>query len=505
MNRQVISRWHQHAAAMLFALTLMTVNVAHSEVPSMPTLLPVPPSGQAPLSSADRPGTEYSDLAKAGYVEEEYYLSGVAPAITAAGETLFQAPYITRILVRKPKDPARFNGTVMIEPFTWFGERGAGWILTREQLLREGYAYVGYTLNINQPKEDPKFVPVNPPEDNTRYEGIVNFEFMRRFDYARYAPLGFYYDPVRFRRGDVPDPFVPQSQGVAAQLALLLKSNLPTGPMNGLNVQRVYVNSWAVTAQVWMDYLDQGRHQQWRMPDGRPLIDAYMTGRMSYGEVGGEVIRLPRKMPDDAPFVTIFTESELRYNAVNGIALPADTDRPMLRYYEVLGVPHLRPADVGTGEIEPMAADVGKQDDPHCTVVYDEPAEYVMSALFHDMDQWVREGKPMPKAPRVKRNGRDVVRDQATGNLIGGVRPPWVAAPTATYLIAEETHCGDMAYDTKLPYTSAQLRKLYGNYENYQRKFEAAKATAISEGYLLPEDAMKLKPMARPEDFQRSN
>jgi len=209
-------------------------------------------------------------------------------------------------------------------------------------------------------------------------------------------------------------------------------------------------------------------------------------------------------MPDDAPFVTVFTESELRYNAVNGIPLPADTDRPPLRYYEVLGVPHLRPADVGTGEIEPVAADVGKENDPRCRVLYDEPAEFVVSALLDGMDRWVREGKSMPKASRVKRKGREVVRDPATGNLIGGVRPAWIVAPAATYTIAEETDCG-LAYDTKIPYSAKRLRSMYGSYENYQRKFQAAKATAIAEGYLLPDDSRQLQPVAKPEDFQGSH
>jgi hypothetical protein len=494
------------SAARILALAMMLIALpvfgsARSEVLSMPTLLPVPPSGKAPLSSADRPGTEYIDLAKAGYEEEEYYLSGIAPAITAKGETLFQAPYTTRILVRRPKNPARFNGTVIIEPFTWFGERGAGWILTREYLLRKGYGYVGYTLNVNKPEKDPKFSSTDLPEDIRRYAGIVNFEFMRNFDYARYAPLGFYFDPDRFKRGDLVDPFVPQSQGVAAQLAMLLKSNSEKGPLAGLHVSRVYVNSWAVTAQVWMDYLDQGRHQQWRMPDGGPLIDGYMTGRMSYGEVGGEVIRVPRKMPDNTPFVTVYTQSELRYDAVNGIALPADTDRPPLRYYEVLGVPHLRPADVGTGEIEPVAADVGKGDDPRCRTLYDEPAEFIASALLDGMDRWVRNGAPMPKSPRVKRKGHDVVRDAETGNLIGGVRPPWIVAPSATYMVEEETSCG-IAYDTKIPYSAERLRKLYGSYANYRIKFDAAKADAVRQGYLLPEDAAGLEPVAKPRDFR---
>jgi hypothetical protein len=481
-------------------LSLLFGSASRCEVPSLPSTVPVPPSAQRPLSSAERPGTEYSDLAAAGYVEEEYYLSGVAPAATATGEILFDVPYVTRILVRKPRDPARFNGTAIIEPFTWFGERGAGWILTRDYLLRKGYAYVGYTLNINRPERDPKFTPDYDAESIARYGPIVNFEFMRRFDYARYAPLGFYYDPARFKRGDLPDPFVPQSEGVGAQLALLLKSNAARGPMVGLNVERVYVDSWAVTAQVWMDYLDHGRHQQWRMPDGRPLIDAYMTGRMSYGEVGGDVIRLPRKMPGDAPFVTVYSQSELMHDALEGIELPPDSDRPLLRYYEVTGIPHLRLADLGTGETENMAADVGKEHDPRCQTLYDEPAEPIVSALLDGMDKWVREGTAMPKAPRVVRKGKGVERDPVTGNLVGGVRPPWIAVPTAAYMTDAETGCG-LIYDTKVPYTGKKLRRLYGNYENYRRRFEAARAAAIAQRYLLPEDAFHVAPVAGPGDF----
>jgi hypothetical protein len=120
------------------------------------------------------------------------------------------------------------------------------------------------------------------------------------------------------------------------------------------------------------------------------------------------------------------------------------------------------------------------------------------------MDRWVREGKPMPKASRVKRKGRGVAREPATGNLIGGVRPPWIVVPAATYTIAEETDCG-LAYDTKIPYSAKRLRSMYGSYKNYQRKFQAAKVAAIAQGYLLPEDSKQLEPVARPEDFRGSN
>ncbi|WP_363508956.1 alpha/beta hydrolase domain-containing protein [Burkholderia sp. LMU1-1-1.1] len=486
------------------ALSLTLPQSAMGEVPGMPTLVAVPNSGKPPLSSADRPGTEYSDLARHGYQEEEYYLSGIAPAITAAGEQLLRAPYTTRILIRKPVDPARFNGTVVIEPFSWFGERGAGWILTREYLLRQGYAYVGYTLNINKPRRDPKFLSdklMEVADDVKQYGRIVNFDFMRRYDYARYAPLGAYYDPERFKRGGAPDPFPPQAQAIAAQLAMVLKSNSPTGPLANLDVRRVYVNSWAVTAQVWMDYLDQGRHQQWRMPDGRPLIDAYMTGRMAYGEVGGDVVRVPRKMPGDAPFVTVYSQSELMHDAIEGIELPPDTDSPQLRYYEVTGMPHLRLADLGTEHTERFAADVGKAGDARCRTLYDEPVQMVVSALLDGMDRWVREGTAMPRAPRVERKGRSVVRDPATGNMLGGVRPPWISVPSSRYMTDQETNCG-LVYDTKIPYSRAQLRKLYGTSGNYAEQFEQAKARSVKEGYLLPADAATLLPIAKKRDFE---
>ena len=504
MHRKSTVRVPTHiAAALRGAMGALIVAVSSSatsaDVLQMPTIVPVPPTATAPLSSAERPGTEYSDLAAAGYVEEEYYLSGVAPAITAAGETLFQVPYITRILVRKPKDPSRFNGTAVIEPFSWIGERGAGWIVTRDYLLREGYAYVGYTLSINKPERDPKTTtdPNWMPEEDPPN---LNLEFMRRFDYARYAPLGSYYDSTRFQRGGHADPFVPHSQGVGAQLALLLKSNATNGPLRGMVVERVYVNSWAVTAQVWMDYLDQGRHQQWRMSDGRPLIDAYMTGRMASGDVGGEKIRLPRKMPQDAPFVTIYTQSESMYEAMAGNALPPDTDRPKLRYYEVTGTPHLRLADLGTDEVEVLPSQGAKGHDPRCQHLYDEPAEVVMAALLDGMDRWVREGTPMLKAPRVVRQGAGIARDRQTGNMVGGLRPAWIQVPAAVYWTEQEAGCGSV-YDTKVPYAREKLKKLYRNYANYARRFEAAKAVAVGEGHLLPEDAARLAPIAKPSDF----
>ncbi len=60
-----------------------------------------------------------------GYEEHEYFMRGTATAYQEAGEWTADgkwsiaptttAPYETRILVRRPTDPAKFNGTVIVE------------------------------------------------------------------------------------------------------------------------------------------------------------------------------------------------------------------------------------------------------------------------------------------------------------------------------------------------------------------------------------------------------
>ena len=49
------------------------------------------------------------DLATWGYLEQEFFAEGTATAYTQGPQTT--AAYKTRVLVRRPVDPLRFNGT----------------------------------------------------------------------------------------------------------------------------------------------------------------------------------------------------------------------------------------------------------------------------------------------------------------------------------------------------------------------------------------------------------
>jgi hypothetical protein len=94
-------------------------------------------------------------LAPLGYVEEEFFLSGTATGYTSAAplgsDGLWAvtpggtAAYQTRILVRRPSDSGRFNGTVLVEWLNVSGGLDAApdWIFAHTHIMREGFVWVG--------------------------------------------------------------------------------------------------------------------------------------------------------------------------------------------------------------------------------------------------------------------------------------------------------------------------------------------------------------------------
>ena len=90
------------------------------------------------------------ELAASGYEEHEHFVSGTATAFRADATPsdgkwtitpTTAAAYKTRILVRRPTNPAHFNGTVIVE---WMnvsaGESAPDWDFLNPMLMRDGYA-----------------------------------------------------------------------------------------------------------------------------------------------------------------------------------------------------------------------------------------------------------------------------------------------------------------------------------------------------------------------------
>lgn len=488
-------------AAMGWLATVSTMGYAGT-LP-MPVIIPVQDDGRLPLASARyRHGAEYADLDAAHYIEQEFLLSGRADAISAQGAVVAAGqPYVTRILVRRPRDARRFSGTVVIEPFSFAGERAGGWTKIAAHLLRHGDAWIGITLLAGD----------TPSHGFAGPQGLMQ---LKTYDPARYGALTLYEGaPGQFMRASSfshgalqPDSFAPQGQMILGEMAELLKSNRPDGPLAGLTARRLYTLTWQVQSQLWIDWLSQGRAAAWRMPDGRPLIDGYMLGNYSGN------LPLPPQLPGDAPIVIVRSGREIANNALAGVVPPPDSDTPRLRVYDFNGSAHIGTRDVGSGSLQlaEQSHGAGPPQGPPprpgraavCTtgLSYDEPVEPVIAAIYAAMDGWVRTDKPMPRAPRTATTDGKTIKDPATGMAEGGMRPPWIAVPAAKYLVGDEIGCG--AIDVKLPYTAAELRDRYGTYASYQAMYDEARERFAAQGFLLPEDRDAVRPGASPDDFK---
>ena len=144
------------AVVVLLLFGAANASASLSDVPTPTVTGPIANTADStPWSATDKPLGDY------GYVEDEYKYSGDAfqydtsGAIDQTGTKLTTGgpaddgkyPFKTRMIVRRPADPADFNGTVVVE---WLNvtagfDLEANWFGDPEYLLKHGYAYVGIT------------------------------------------------------------------------------------------------------------------------------------------------------------------------------------------------------------------------------------------------------------------------------------------------------------------------------------------------------------------------
>jgi len=114
--------------------------------PVATTAAPGDPSHDYPFFAA------LEDLKGRGYVEQEFFVSGIANRYETPDGSTGKVidgnhKYVTRIVVRRPATAARFNGTVIVEwnNVTSGHDLDIDWYQIHEHLIRSGYAWVGVT------------------------------------------------------------------------------------------------------------------------------------------------------------------------------------------------------------------------------------------------------------------------------------------------------------------------------------------------------------------------
>jgi hypothetical protein len=463
-----------------------------------------------PFLSANRL-TEPMDLPRLGYTEEEFFVSGTANVYdwdaTGLSVRTPNAPYTTRILVRRPSDAARFSGNVIVE--LAHAPRGVDfplmWAWSHEYILEHGDAYVLLTMDPSAARALQKFNP-------TRYAAL---------SWANPNPT------ESCAAGNGPAQTSEDEEGlrwdVISQVGALLKSRGPR-PLAGFNVQYLYLTTQDAAHQTYINAI-QPRAV---LADRRPVYDGHVS---KSGNRPGRIRRCaaappagdPRNITRNAgvPVINVLQENDVLGRLA--VRRP-DSDEPMDRYrlYEVPGTAHSGDAPyrwatarmddhaAAGGEvamrrisaaIEPFTLGLPLREPGRCLpseMVTPQPLHsYIFHSSFANIDRWVREGTPAPRAARVEVRNEGtpkatLARDQF-GNALGGVRSPFVDVPTATY---HDDHGSNPGCGGNFGYSEAfdwaRLEATYGSYKGYVSKLTEAVNRAVKERWLTESDGRKI-------------
>jgi Alpha/beta hydrolase domain len=470
------------AAAAALVLPGYAAATAVPTNPAAPVLQgPIPRTATSvPVGTAELPGAAESvDLARNGYVENEYFVSGKANIYQydASGQNLEvktpDVPYTTVILVRRPKDHRRFSGTVQYEmSHPAFGVDTQVWAWNHDKIMRDGDAWVRITTSRGGPL-------------------------------ASSVGLAKEYDPIRYAPIDYPEDGL--NWDVIGQVGKLIKSNARTSPLAGYDVRRMLMSGWSgagAIVQIWVN--DFSRVQ--RMPGGGPIVDGYIVGEPSgYPRINSTAPAIaatdPRQkvVPPGVPVIKLHSHPE-----------PAsqqrpDSDAPADRYrtWEVAGPAH---ADNATNP-DQFPTFLQLKNTSFGATMYPFTCQYPMNAFpfrqqwgvaLTDLERWTTDRRfSPPHAQRLKLNPDGTQVKDANGNEVGGVRSIALDVPTATYfdtnvpLPGDAGFCSNTSVGHQEAFSRQKLRALYPTHGIYVLKVTLRAAQLVREGWLEPADAVR--------------
>ena len=449
--RAVGPRRRPPLAPPLRPLVALVRPAAHAAVPSPQVTGPVP--AKAPGDpSRDYPWmATMHRLAAMGYVEEEYFIEGTANRYDTAvplgtNGTVVQSglPYRTRIIVRRPASPAKFNGTVLAEwqNVTAGYDLDAMWGASFEHVMRSGYVWVGVSA---------QRVGVQAPPNG-----------LAQWSPTRYGTLDV------TANGQVTDDAL--SYDIFAQAVQALRQPVGVRPLGPLSAQRVFAIGASQSAgrlQVFINAL-------------HPLIGDPVDAYMLY--IGGGRVRSDLTVP----IFKLISETDV---PVQVAARQPDT--PRFRYWEVAGTSHSgrrtvlnsRPLLARDG-VAPTTGDC--EFPPYPRV----PVQHVTNAAFDHMVRWVRDGVEPPTAALVATEGAVIQRD-ARGNALGGIRLAEFDVATALNSGANTGAAFCRLYGTYQPFTQEVIDALYPTHSAYVAPVFAQTHANVRAGYVVPEDAKR--------------
>ncbi|MHC4608147.1 MAG: alpha/beta hydrolase domain-containing protein [Planctomycetota bacterium] len=508
--------------------TLLLLPLAAAASPTAPvTVTPVPDIPGESFSPGFRP---VEDL-EPPYVEEEFFVAGAATVYTynevpVPGEIIpltENVPYVTRIIVRRPPDPAAFHGSVIIE---WWNstagfDTSPTWDASAEFFARAGWIYVGVT------------------NSSTSITHLVNGCSL----FAGLLP-----ETCTGRYSTPPNVLSMPENGVAfemvSQIANVLKSTSPENPIPPeFEVERIY---HAGQSQQGGSMVTYATAFHFPVNDGYFVQAASSARPINFGTPCGSEGALP--YPDCTPRLTgadrlvttnlpvpvyramtetdmgcgpPFCDSSTEELEPRGV-LGGDSrqeDTATFRYYEMPGTAHTTVhVDVEVIPPLPPLFPDGLSLEQTCGLPLNTLADgpvfgsYLYNAMWRNMDLQVRYGVQPPQGDLIDVVDGEIQRDEY-GNALGGIRLPMIEVPIATYgphNVISPTIPGFLQgllglfcrlSGTTTPFDQATLNTLYPLHNKYVAQVTASSWHLFFQRFLLFDDLVKVVQDAKDSDI----
>jgi hypothetical protein len=449
------------------------------------------------------------DLAPLGFTTEEFFISSTASSFKLSGPPTPDgrwdavpaqtAPYMTRIVVVRPKDPRKFNGTVVVE---WLNVSGGGdgaadWIAVHREVLRGGYAYVCVSAQKVGVEGGPSLLAAGLP--------------LKKADPERYGRLShpgdaFSYDIFSQAGGILRRADAKVLGGLQPQRLVAI------GESQSAAFLTTYVNAIDSIAKVYDGFVIHSR-----------FGSAASLENASMAPPSGQP-RIVKFRPElRAPVITVITETDLLAEGrIPGYYAARQPDTDKLRVWEVPGTAHadaymfsVSSMDSGTTPLEKIAAAyeptnkifgrLSEMDIRLAKPANNAPQHhYVVEAALGSLDHWIKTGRAPSKAepirskPSEKPDAPPTLMLDANGLAQDGVRTPWVDVPTSR-LSGVGNSGGPLGFMVGVcePFDAATLDRLYpGGKREYLKKFEASLSSAIEAGFILGADRREILDLA---------
>lgn len=446
----------------------------------------------APSPPQDGQPSTVFDLADVGYTESEYFLSGTATAytsdqpLTTDGRWTVRpagtAPYVTRVVVRRPEDPKDFNGTVIVEWLNVTGGLDAApdWTYMAPEIVRSGYAWVGVSA---------QRVGVEGGGMSLGVDRVL-----KSFDPARYGTLTHPGDNYSY------DMFSQAGAAVWRDASTLL---------GGLDVQHVVAIGESQSASRLTTYVDA-------IAPTDAVFDGYFihsrsgtAAPLSADPLPAVASPLGTLIRDDLDRPVLVFSSETDVAGARGYGKARQPDTATFRGWEAAGTAHADYYDLGGGGFD---TGDGRTDITYFASmlappnnVYDGlitcndgintgPHTYILRTALRDFNAWVTTGVVPTSQPRlaVDAAGTGYEVDEL-GIAKGGIRTPHVDTPVAVLTgLGQKGNVLCSLFGGTVPLTSAALTTRYGTHDGFVAKFTEAANRAVASGAILQDDVEHL-------------